>query len=82
MTRPRSSARQSRTSVADDRIMDMWDKGMTIRTIAQELGVSDTRIRTVIASMSVSPADRWQEPVIQGSRALARRIREVHGIRS
>ena len=71
---------QKRPCHADDRIMDVWDNGLTTRQIAAHLQLSEHRIRSVISAMSVGPADRWQTSAAAASAALATRILEIHGV--
>lgn len=76
----RNNARSTRECHADNRIMVHWDNGMTTRQIHEALGISESRVRTVVASLSFGRADRWQKDAVTGSIALAARILEVHGV--
>jgi hypothetical protein len=80
MSNIRNQTRRSRACHADDRVMALWDEGLTTRQIAHQLQVSESRIRTVVTAMSVGPADRWQTPAAAASATLAARILEVHGV--
>ena len=80
MTSIRNQTRRSRACHADDRIMALWDDGLTTRQIAHHLQITEIRVRTVLSAMSVGPADRWQTPAAAASATLAARILEVHGV--
>jgi hypothetical protein len=76
----RNQARRSRACHTDDRVMALWDEGLTVRQIAERLQVTESRIRTVVSAMSVGPADRWRRLQAFASATLAARILEVHGV--
>lgn len=59
-------------------IMGLWDAGKGSKFIAREMGVSEHHVMNIISFMGHNCKDKWQQPAIEATFALASRIREVH----